>query len=127
MGNEEENNYWQMCQIEDPIDLKVRDIDRVFDYTKFKGYRNDIESMDEKPIEYDSSIDLHAKRNTDQKVDLDKKELLHNIMKSYIEVSEWLGDGCTEYGSHNGYVSRKMSLAWLFDAIRALINFKMDN
>lgn len=127
MGNEEENNYWQMCQIEDPIDLKVRDIDRVFDYTKFKGYRNDIESGDEKPIEYDSSIDLHAKRNTDQKVDLDKKELLHNIMKSYIEVSEWLGDGCTEYGSHNGYVSRKMSLAWLFDAIRALINFKMDN
>ena len=127
LGNEEENNYWQLCQIEDPIDLKVRDIDRVFDYTKFKGYRNDIESMDEKPIEYDSSIDLHAKRNTDQKVDLDKKELLHNIMKSYIEVSEWLGDGCTEYGSHNGYVSRKMSLAWLFDAIRALINFKMDN
>ena len=127
MGNEEENNYWQLCQIEDPIDLKIRDIDRVFDYTKFKGYRNDIESMDEKPIEYDSSIDLHAKRNTDQKVDLDKKELLHNIMKSYIEVSEWLGDGCTEYGSHNGYVSRKMSLAWLFDAIRALINFKMDN
>ena len=127
MGNEEENNYWQLCQIEDPIDLKVRDIDRVFDYTKFKGYRNDIESMDDKPIEYDSSIDLHAKRNTDQKVDLDKKELLHNIMKSYIEVSEWLGDGCTEYGSHNGYVSRKMSLAWLFDAIRALINFKMDN
>ena len=87
MGNEEENNYWQLCQIEDPIDLKIRDIDRVFDYTKFKGYRNDIESMDEKPIEYDSSIDLHAKRNTDQKVDLDKKELLHNIMKSYIEVS----------------------------------------
>ena len=127
MGNEEENNYWQMCQIEDPIDLKVRDIDRVFDYTKFKGYRNDIESLDEKPIEYNSFCDLHAKRNTDQKVDLDKKELLHNIMKSYIEVSEWLGDGCTEYGSHNGYVSRKMSLAWLFDAIRALINFKMDN
>lgn len=32
-----------------------------------------------------------------------------------------------EYGSHNGYVSRKMSLAWLFNAIRALINWKMDS
>lgn len=48
-------------------------------------------------------------------------------MRSYIEVSEWLGDGATQYGSHNGYVSRKMSLRWLFDAIRALINYKMSN
>lgn len=127
MGTERENNYWQICEIEDPIDLKVRDIDRVFDYTQFRGYRNDITSRDEKPLEYDSSLDVHAKRDTDQKVDLGKNELLHNIMKSYIEVSEYLGDGSTEYGSHNGYVSRKMSLAWLFDAVRALINFKMDN
>lgn len=127
MGTEMENNYWQICEIEDPIDLKVRDIDRVFDYTKFKGYRNDITSRDEKPLEYDSLLDVHAKRDTDQKVDLGKNELLHNIMKSYIEVSEYLGDGSTKYGSHNGYVSRKMSLAWLFDAVRALINFKNDN
>jgi hypothetical protein len=60
-------------------------------------------------------------------VDLDVKTLRHNIMRSYIEVSEWLGDGATEYGSQNGYVSRKMSLSWLFCAIRALINWKMQS
>jgi len=48
-------------------------------------------------------------------------------MRSYLEVSEWLGDGATMYGSHNGYVSRKMSLAWLFNAIKALINWKLAN
>ena len=46
-------------------------------------------------------------------------------MRSYVEVSEWLGDGALQYGSHNGFVSRKMSLCWLFDAIRALINWKL--
>ncbi len=43
-----------------------------------------------------------------------------------IEVSEWLGDEALKYGSHNGYVSRKMSMCWLFDSIRALINFKLN-
>lgn len=57
---------------------------------------------------------------------LDDDEYIRNIMRSYIEVSEWLGDGASAYGSHNGYVSRKMSLCWLFDAMRALINFKMN-
>ena len=60
-------------------------------------------------------------------VDLDTETLRHNIMRSYIEVSEWLGDGATEYGSRNGYVSRKMSMSWLFCAIRALINWKMNS
>ena len=57
---------------------------------------------------------------------MDAETLRHNIMRSYIEVSEWLGDGATQYGSHNGYVSRKMSLAWLFNSIRALINWKIN-
>ena len=48
-------------------------------------------------------------------------------MRSYLEVSEWLGDGATAYGSQNGFVSRKMSLAWLFNAIKALINWKLAN
>ena len=48
-------------------------------------------------------------------------------MRSYLEVSEWLGDGALQYGSHNGFVSRKMSLGWLFCAIRALINWKMQS
>ena len=48
-------------------------------------------------------------------------------MWSYLEVSEWLGDGATAYGSQNGFVSRKMSLAWLFNAIKALINWKLAN
>ena len=57
---------------------------------------------------------------------LDINTLRHNIMKSYIEVSEWLGDGALQYGSRNGYVSRKMSLSWLFNAVKALINWKMQ-
>ena len=57
---------------------------------------------------------------------LEIDDLRHNIMRSYIEVSEWLGDGATEYGSQNGYVSRKMSMAWLFNAIKALINWKLN-
>ena len=57
---------------------------------------------------------------------MDAETLRHNIMRSYLEVSEWLGDGATQYGSHNGYVSRKMSLAWLFNAIRALINWQIN-
>ena len=69
---------------------------------------------------------MHAKEiDGSVDVDLDKETLLHNMMRSYIEVSEWLGDGALKYGSHNGFVSRKMSMCWLFDAIRALINFKL--
>lgn len=48
-------------------------------------------------------------------------------MWSYLEVSEWLGDEAIFYGSQNGFVSRKMSLAWLFNAIKALINWKLAN
>ena len=81
------------------------------------------------PIEYDSMTDYHAKieQDVDDPTNLDQITLRHNIMRSYLEVSEWLGDAALEYGSHNGYVSRKMSLRWLFDAIRALINWKMQS
>lgn len=84
------------------------------------------------PKAYDASHDVHAKespseRGTDDTTDLNEDTLRHNIMRSYLEVSEWLGDGATAYGSHNGYVSRKMSLAWLFNAIKALINWKLAN
>ena len=81
------------------------------------------------PINYDASSDEHAlvQKDDDSITDIDKDTLRHNVMKSYVEVSEYLGEKATEYGSHNGYVSRKMSLAWLFNAIRALINWKMDS
>ena len=80
------------------------------------------------PMEYDSTkSDESALEQLERLTTLDVETLQHNIMRSYIEVSEWLGDNATKYGSHNGYVSRKMSMAWLFDAIRALINFKMAN
>ena len=100
--------------------------DRPFDFRKFKGYTNS-RGEDEMPSEYDANADVHAKETIPDIADLDIDTLRHNIMRSYLEVSEWLGDGAELYGSHNGYVSRKMSLAWLFNAIRALINWKMDN
>lgn len=58
---------------------------------------------------------------------LDINTLRHNIMRSYIEVSEWLGEAAAKYGSHNEYVSRKMSFRWLFNAIKGLINWKMSS
>ena len=80
------------------------------------------------PAPYNAEDDEHAQEeDKDELTNLDIDTLRHNIMRSYLEVSEWLGDGATQYGSHNGYVSRKMSLAWLFNAIRALINWKGDN
>ncbi len=92
------------------------------------GYTNTGDA-DEMPINYDASSDEHAlePKDDDGITDLDKDTLRHNVMKSYVEVSEYLGEKAMEYGSHNGYVSRKMSLAWLFNAIRALINWKMDS
>lgn len=103
-------------------------MDRTFDFRKFKGYRNS-RTSDEMVQEYDASDDVHALSENEDSilVDLDVETLRHNIMRSYIEVSEWLGDGATEYGSRNGYVSRKMSMSWLFCAIRALINWKMNS
>ena len=100
---------------------------RTFNYKEFVGYRN-TGTTDEMPVNYDSSQDEHAlEQGNDKQTTLDSNTLRHNIMRSYFEVSEWLGDGAVEYGSHNGFVSRKMSLAWLFDAIRALINWKMKS
>ena len=82
------------------------------------------------PSEIDVMEDEHALAQSEEDdnglTNMDKETLRHNIMRSYLEVSEWLGDGAEKYGSHNGYVSRKMSLAWLFNAIRALINWKMS-
>lgn len=82
------------------------------------------------PVGYDAaSDDQHALEGDSSiiQVDLDAKVLRHNIMRSYLEVSEWLGDAAVQYGSHNGYVSRKMSLSWLFNAVKALVNWKLDN
>ena len=99
---------------------------RTFDYREFKGYQKSDLPRDEMPSEYDASEDEHAKDiPIDDPTSLDIDTLRHNIMRSYLEVSEWLGDGAIAYGSHNGYVSRKMSLAWLFNAIKALINWKL--
>ena len=105
---------------------------RTFKYSEIVGYSNgDDGEDDEMPKEYDASTDQHAKdgelNDEDYPTNLDSDILRHNIMRSYIEVSEWLGDGATQYGSHNGYVSRKMSMAWLFGSIRGLINWKLNN
>lgn len=136
--------YWDWCplgsgQTGDPIWQisawkeypynKQRDIDRSFDYKEFVGY-TDSRSADEMVREYNAKDDLHAKPGMsirDPQTTMDVETLRHNIMRSYLEVSEWLGDGAAEYGSHNGFVSRKMSLAWLFNAVKALINWKLAN
>lgn len=117
---------WKIVAWEEYQDNLDRDIDRTFSYKDFKGYTNR-EDGDEMVEDYDAAADEHALEGNDidDETTLDIETLRHNIMRSYIEVSEWLGDGALKYGSHNGYVSRKMSLAWLFDAIRALINWKM--
>lgn len=104
-----------------------RSMDRTFKYTDFKGYQKSELRGDEMLSEYDAEQDVHAKEAETNITNLDPNTLRHNIMWSYLEVSEWLGEGALEYGSHNGYVSRKMSLAWLFNAIKALINWKMNN
>lgn len=102
--------------------------DRTFRFTEFNGYVNS-EDGDGLPVEYSALDDEHARDSDDEDkypTNLRSKDLMHNVMRSYIEVSEWLGDEATKFGSHNGYVSRKMSLCWLFDSIRALINFKQN-
>ena len=123
----EEDPKWQIVAWEEPKDNQERNVVRTFNYKEFVGYRN-TGTTDEMPVNYDSSQDDHAlEQGNDKQTTLDSNTLRHNIMRSYFEVSEWLGDGAVEYGSHNGFVSRKMSLAWLFDAIRALINWKMKS
>lgn len=126
-NNTDTDPRWKIVAWEEfPYNL-ARGIDRSFKFTEFKGVTNTT-TRDEMPIEYDASDDEHTKdEDIDNPTTLDKQTLYHNIMRSYIEVSEWLGDAATEYGSHNGYVSRKMSMAWLFDAIKALINWKLAN
>ena len=108
-----------------------RNMDRSFDFRTFVGYQKSALRGDELPTQYDASTDLHTKESDiesgTENTDLDIDTLRHNIMRSYFEVSEWLGDDATAYGSQNGYVSRKMSLAWLFNAIKALINWKLAN
>jgi hypothetical protein len=132
-GTDTSDPKWQIVEWnEHPYNL-LRDIDRVFDYRKFSGYTNKLlpRKLDEMVDPYNAEDDVHAKRGDDSTegsiTTLDRDTLRHNIMRSYIEVSEWLGDGATKYGSHNGYVSRKMSMTWLFNAIRALINWKLAN
>lgn len=104
--------------------------DVTFSFSNFVGVRNNETCPnDEMPRKYNASGDQHAREEDSEQnpTTLDKNTLRHNIMRSYLEVSEWLGDGALQYGSHNGFVSRKMSLAWLFNAIKALINWKLAN
>lgn len=109
-----------------------RSMDRSFDYRDFVGYQKSEMRRNEMVERYNASTDEHAREANSEvgasdDTDLDVDTLRHNIMWSYLEVSEWLGDGATAYGSQNGFVSRKMSLAWLFNAIKALINWKLAN
>ena len=107
-----------------------RSIRRTFNYTELQGYTNNPQDTDvEMPIEYNARNDVHAREiQSEPLVSVDSDLLMHNALKSYLEVSEWVGDGdyAAMCGTHNGYVSRKMSLRWLFDSIRALINFRVD-
>ena len=124
---EENDIKWHIVRWTETQANQDRQQDRVFKFREFNGYANS-EDGDEMPVEYDASEDEHTKDDSDNHpTTLDKEDLRHNIMRSYIEVSEWLGDEATKFGSHNGYVSRKMSMCWLFDSIRALINFKLNN
>ena len=126
------NPKWQMDLWGEAVENIKRDMDRSFKFDDFKGYTKSEMRRDEMVQRYDASEDLHTKASNiesgnDDDTDLDVDTLRHNIMWSYLEVSEWLGDGATSYGSQNGFVSRKMSLAWLFNAIKALINWKLAN
>lgn len=125
---DESDPKWQMDMWGEAVENLRRTKKRTFDYRNFKGYQKSILPHDEMPDGYDASEDEHAKDTpVEDPTNLDRDTLRHNIMRSYLEVSEWLGDGATAYDSHNGYVSRKMSLAWLFNAIKALINWKLDH
>ena len=125
---DESDPKWQMDMWGEAVENLRRTKERTFDYRNFKGYQKSVLPRDEMPSEYDASEDEHANDTPiDDPTNLDIDTLRHNIMRSYLEVSEWLGDGATAYGSHNGYVSRKMSLAWLFNAVKALINWKLEH
>ena len=130
VGDEDDEIKWRIVRwIESQVNLD-RYQDRIFKFKEFNGYTNS-DDGDEMPVEYDALDDEHTgeqeKEDDEHPTSLEKEDLRHNIMRSYIEVSEWLGDEALKYGSHNGYVSRKMSMCWLFDSIRALINFKLNN
>ena len=78
------------------IENQVRDINRSFNWREFKGYTNS-RSRDELPVDYNAKDDVHTEDRDDKQdpVTLDVNTLRHNIMRSYIEVSEWLGDAAT--------------------------------
>ncbi len=119
---------WKLNLWGETMENKERGVSRSFNWRDFRGYTNS-RTLDEMPLPYDASEDQHA---IDREQDYDPNDLeidtlRHNIMRSYIEVSEWLGEGALQYGSHNGYVSRKMSFAWLFNSIKGLINWKLAN
>ena len=118
---------WQISAWVEAQDNLLRSVKRTFDWREFQGYTNSDDGDDEMVQPYDASHDEHTMEAVTDNTTLNEKALRHNMMRSWLEVSEWLGDGATKYGSHNGYVSRKMSLAWLFNAIKALINWKMEN
>ena len=123
-----EDPKWQIVHWNESRENLQRDIDRTFNWKEFNGYQN-TRTRDEMVLDYDSRDDAHTRETPDDydMTNLDVDTLRHNIMRSYLEVSEWLGVGAEQYGSHNGYVSRKMSLAWLFNAVKALISWKVQN
>lgn len=126
-----ESPRWQIVAWEEYQKNLERNMDRTFNWKEFRGYRNS-DTQDEMVLDYDAADDVHTKDSNifdlDNQTTLDVNTLRHNISCSLLEVSEWLGyEDALKYGSHNGFVSRKMSLRWLFGAIRALINWKMNS
>ena len=77
-----------------PYNLGRQTNDRSFKYTEFKGVSNVTSTRDEMPGEYDANEDGHAENSIDldDPTTLDIETLRHNIMLSFLEVSEWLGD-----------------------------------
>lgn len=96
----EDDPKWKIVAWQEYYDNLLRDIDRPFDYRKFQGSTN-TGTGDEMPIDYDAMHDYHTKieSDSDNPTNLDQITLRHNIMRSYLEVSEWLGDAALEFGS----------------------------
>ena len=95
-GKDESDPKWQMELWGESIENQVRDINRSFNWREFKGFTNS-RSRDELPVDYNAKDDVHTEDRDDKQdpVTLDVNTLRHNIMRSYIEVSEWLGDAAT--------------------------------
>ena len=84
---------WQFEQWGEIQENLTRDIDRSFKWSEFSGYTNS-RSNNEMVRRYGEGTDAHVEREGEEDpATLDINTLRHNIMRSYLEVSEWLGDG----------------------------------